>query len=70
MDKYKFKIKTRNQVVVEKVAISAEDFKDAQKRLEKMYHQCEIVSYEVESAPPPRLGFDEILDVITQENAQ
>jgi len=66
MVKFKFKILTRNQVLVDKLVIAANDFDSAKMKLERMYPYCEIVESIEDSSAFDKVTFDEILDLITK----
>jgi hypothetical protein len=66
MVKFKFKILTRNHVLVDKLVIGAKDFDGAKIKLEKMYPYCEIVESQEELSNSNKASFDEILDIITK----
>ena len=67
MVKFKFKILTRNQVVVDKLVIAARDFDGAKIKLERMYPYCEIVEFQEDLSNANKASFDEILDLITKD---
>ena len=67
MVKFKFKILTRNQVVVDKLVIAAKDFDGAKIKLERMYPHCEIVEFQEDLSNANKASFDEILDLITKD---
>jgi hypothetical protein len=66
MVKFKFKILTRNHVLVDKLVIGAKDFDGARIKLERMYPYCEIVESQEEFSNSNKASFDEILDLITK----
>jgi hypothetical protein len=66
MVKFKFKIFTRNRVLVDKLVIGAKDFDGARIKLEKMYPHCEIVESQEDFSNSHKASFDEILDLITK----
>lgn len=66
MVKFKFKILTRNHVMVDKLVIGAKDFDGARIKLEKMYPYCEIVESQEDLSNANKANFDEILDLITK----
>jgi hypothetical protein len=66
MVKFKFKILTRNHVLVDKLVIGAQDFDGARIKLERMYPYCEIVESQEEFSNSNKASFDEILDLITK----
>ncbi len=67
MVKIKFKILTRNQVLVDKLVIAAKDFDSAKIKLERMYPHCEIVEFQEDLSAANKISFDEILDLITKD---
>jgi hypothetical protein len=43
MQKYDFSIRTRNGQLIERLMILGKDQQDAERKLNQMYHYCEIV---------------------------
>ena len=67
MQKYQFKIKTNNRVVVENINIISTDQKSAEIRLAQMYLRYEILEcQEMESTKRELISFDEIIDLISK----
>lgn len=66
--KYLFRIRTRNGVMVENLAISGRDEADARRKLCSIYHGCEVLScQELRSAPVGRnghLNYEDVVDLI------
>lgn len=46
MQKYAFSIKTRSGQFIERIVIAGKDREDAERKLNQMYHYCEIVNCE------------------------
>lgn len=51
MNKYGFKIRTRNGMLVENLQVQAPDREAAENRIRQIYHHCEIIECG-EIAPP------------------
>lgn len=67
MQKYQFKIKTNNRVVVENINIISTDQKSAEVRLAQMYLRYEILECkEIESTNRELISFDKIIDLISK----
>lgn len=67
MQKYQFKIKTNNRVVVEKINIISTDQKSAEVRLAQMYLRYEILDcQELDNTKRELISFDKIIDLISQ----
>jgi hypothetical protein len=43
MQKYAFSIRTRSGQFIERIVIAGRDQKDAERKLNQMYHHCEVV---------------------------
>lgn len=67
MQKYQFKIKTNNRVVVENINIISTDQKSAEVRLAQMYLRYEILDcQELDNTKRELISFDKIIDLISQ----
>jgi hypothetical protein len=44
MQKYAFSIRTRSGQFIERIVIAGRDQKDAERKLNQMYHHCEVVN--------------------------
>lgn len=44
MQKYAFSIKTRSGQFIERIVIAGKDREDAERKLNQMYHYCEVVT--------------------------
>ena len=70
MIKFGFKIKTRGGTVVDNLMIAARDRGDAERRLEQMYHHCEILECR-DALPPAReeaLDLERAINMISRES--
>jgi hypothetical protein len=56
--KFGIKIKTRGGTVVDKLAISARDRADAERKVSQIYHRCEILECHEVQPPAKEEGFD------------
>ncbi|MGE5384868.1 MAG: hypothetical protein ACM3SV_03170 [Betaproteobacteria bacterium] len=66
VQKYGFRIRTRNGAIVDNLLIAGRDAQDAQRKLMQMYHGCEILG--ACSMPPVRTGqasYEEVMNMIT-----
>ncbi len=67
MQKYQFKIKTNNKIVVENINIISTDQKSAEARLAQLYLRYEILDVqETDGTPNEVLTFDKIIDLISK----
>jgi len=67
LQKYQFKIKTNNRVVVENINIISTDQKSAEVRLAQMYLRYEILEcQEMEITNREIISFDKIIDLISK----
>lgn len=66
LDKFGFKVRTRNGAIVEKVLINGESEADARSRLMKMYYHCEVLETWRESHAPKLAGasFEDVVDLM------
>lgn len=46
MQKYAFSIRTRSGQFIERIVIAGKDREDAERKLNQMYHYCEIINCE------------------------
>ncbi|MDR2187697.1 MAG: hypothetical protein LBE62_06540 [Azonexus sp.] len=67
--KYQFRIRTRNGVLVDNLALFGRDETEAQQRLRRMYRDCEVLQCrELPAAPFGRGGhfnYEDVVDLIT-----
>ncbi len=64
--KYVYQIRCRNGAIVENLQIYGRDQEDARRKLQQMYHHCEILEERV--AQPERVGavsYEDVLSMIT-----
>lgn len=68
LEKYGFRVRTRNGAVVDRVLIHASSEDEARARLGKMYQHCEILSSwrETLSAPISGSSFEELVDILSR----
>ncbi len=67
MNKYKFKIVTRNNIVIDKLVIAGIDFENARSKLDQMYRYCEVTEWSIEdNLKQDSTDFDKVLDLITR----
>lgn len=67
LQKYKFKVKTNNNVVIENITIMSTDQKSAEVRLSQMYLRYEILDVkETDVIPNELFTFDKIIDLISK----
>jgi histone acetyltransferase (RNA polymerase elongator complex component) len=65
--KYVYQIRCRNGAIVENLQIYGKDEEEARRKLQQMYHHCEILDERV--AQSERLGtasFEDVLNLITE----
>lgn len=69
IEKYGFRIRTRNGAIVENLSIAGRDESDAQRKLLQMYQGCEILaSFSLPAPGTARNGhasYEDIMDLIT-----
>ncbi|HSH54886.1 MAG TPA: hypothetical protein VK974_01035 [Methylophilaceae bacterium] len=66
MTKYVYQIRCRNGAIVENLQIYGKDEDEAKRKLQQMYHNCEILNARV--ARPDRVGgasYEDILNMIS-----
>ena len=67
LTKYVYQIRCRNGAIVENLQIYGKGEEEARRKLQQMYHHCEILDERV--AQPERIGaasFEEVLNLITE----
>jgi hypothetical protein len=69
MQKFGFKIKTRNGMTVENLQVHARDRAEAEGKINQIYHQCVIIECQ-EMAPTLRKEGLDLDDMITLINKQ
>jgi len=65
--KFRFKIVTRNNFIVDKLIISSVDLEGAQRKLEQMYRYCQVLECEPIEEYAQELSFDKVLDLVTRD---
>jgi hypothetical protein len=69
MHKFGFKIRTRNGMLVENLMVQARDRAEAERRINQVYHQCEIIECQEITPTLKKEGLD-VDDVISLINKQ
>ena len=69
MNKYSFKIRTRGGMLVDSLQMHARDRADAERKINQIYHQCEIVECQEITPTVKKEGLD-LDDVISLINKQ
>ena len=69
MSKYGFRIRTRGGMMVENLQVHARDREEAERKINQIYHHCEIVEC-LELTPAPKAGGLDLEDVIALINKQ
>ena len=69
MNKYGFKIRTRAGMLVESLQMQARDRAEAERKINQIYHQCEIVECQEVTPTLKKEGLD-LDDVISLINKQ
>lgn len=64
MQKYGFRIRTRSGVILDHLAVQARDRAEAERRINQIYHYCEILECR-EHASPGRGGAADVDAVIS-----
>lgn len=67
LSKFGFRIRTRNGAVVEQLFINGRDEEEARRRLQQMYHQCQVLScWRVQAAGPSvHASFEDVVDLLS-----
>ena len=70
MIKFGFKIKTRGGMVVDNLQIAARDRAEAERKVDQIYHRCEIIECLEMRQPVKEEGFDleSAINLIAKEN--
>jgi hypothetical protein len=70
MFKYTFKIRARTGMLVENLTVHGRDRLEAEKKLEQVYRNCEIIECREVAAPMASDGvdFDSVLSMITKQD--
>ena len=71
MNKYGFKIRTRGGMLVENLQVQAQDREEAERKINQIYHQCQIVECQ-ELTPASKAGgldFEDVIALINRESA-
>jgi hypothetical protein len=72
VNKYSFKIRTRGGMLVDSLQMQARDRADAERKINQIYHHCEIVECE-EVAPPSLkkegLDLEDVISMINKQNS-
>jgi hypothetical protein len=66
MPKFKFKIKTRNNIVVDNLMIIATDYQSAEIRLSKMYRFYELLDATEIEGNDKSITFEDIIDIVAK----
>ena len=69
MTKYGFKIRTRGGMLVENLQVHARDRDEAERKINQVYHQCEIVEFQEVTPTVKNEGLD-LEDVIALINKE
>ena len=69
MNKYGFRIRTRGGMVVENLQVHARDREEAERKINQIYHQCEIIECQEVTPTAKKEGLD-LEDVIALINKQ
>jgi hypothetical protein len=69
MNKYGFKIRTRGGMLVENLLVHARDREEAERKINQVYHQCEIIECQEVTPTLKKEGLD-LEDVIALINKQ
>ena len=70
MMKFGLKIKTRGGTVVDNLTIAARDRADAERKVNQIYHHCEILECQEVQAPAKEEAFDleKAINLISRES--
>ena len=72
MNKYSFKIRTRGGMLVDSLQVQARDRSEADRKINQIYRQCEIVECQ-EVAPPTLkkegLDLEDVISMINKQNS-
>ena len=63
LQKYGFRIKTRNGLILDNLTVQARDRSEAERRITQIYHYCEILDCQ-ENAASPHAGAADVEGVI------
>ena len=69
MNKYGFRIRTRGGMLVENLQIQARDREEAERKLNQVYHQCEVIDCQELTPTLKKEGLN-LEDVISLINKQ
>ena len=69
MQKFGFKLKTRNGMLVENLQVQAPDREEAERKINQIYHQCVIIECQEVTPTLKKEGLD-LEDVISLINKQ
>ena len=69
MNKYGFKIRTRGGMLVENLQLHARDRAEAERKINQIYHQCQIVECQEVTRTLKKEGLD-LEDVVSLINKQ
>ena len=69
MNKYGFKLRTRGGMLVENLQVHARDREEAERKINQVYHQCEIIECQEVTPTLKKEGLD-LEDVIALINKQ
>ena len=71
MNKYGFKIRTRGGMTVDNLQVHAHDREGAERKINQIYHQCQIVECQ-EVTPASKAGgldFEDVIALINREHS-
>ena len=69
MNRYGFRIRTKGGMMVENLLVHARDRSEAERKINQVYHQCEIIACEEVTPTLKKEGLD-LEDVISLINKQ
>ena len=69
MNKYGFRIRTRGGMLVENLQVHARDREEAERKINQVYHQCEIIECQEVTPTLKKEGLD-LEDVISLINKE
>ena len=69
MNKYGFRIRTQGGMLVENLQVQARDREEAERKINQIYHRCEIIEWQEVTPTLKKEGLD-LEDVISLINKQ
>jgi DNA-directed RNA polymerase specialized sigma54-like protein len=72
MNKYGFKIRTRGGMLVENLQVQAQDREEAERKINQIYHHCEIIECQEITPLLKKEGLDleDVVSLINKEKDQ